>query len=272
MPDQVPVVGQGTWQMGERRRQVDEVAALRAGIARGLTHIDTAELYGGAEDLIAEVIRGMPRRDLFIVSKVLPSNADRGGTLRACEKSLKRLGTEYLDVYLLHWRGSVPLAETLGALEELVDQGKIRALGVSNFDVADLEEARPLLRKHPIVCNQVMYHLGERHIDADLVAYCAQHDIAVVGYSPFGHGRFPSPTRAGGRALAAVAARHHATPRQVALAFLVRAAPLFTIPKAGNVAHAEENAGALELSLTADDVAEIDAAFPIRPGSELPII
>ncbi|HEY5453019.1 MAG TPA: aldo/keto reductase [Polyangia bacterium] len=272
MPDQVPVVGQGTWQMGERRRQVDEVAALRAGIARGLTHIDTAELYGGAEDLIAEVIRGMPRRDLFIVSKVLPSNADRGGTLRACEKSLKRLGTEYLDVYLLHWRGSVPLAETLGALEELVDQGKIRALGVSNFDVADLEEARPLLRKHPIVCNQVMYHLGERHIDADLVAYCAQRDIAVVGYSPFGHGRFPSPTRAGGRALAAVAARHHATPRQVALAFLVRAAPLFTIPKAGNVAHAEENAGALELSLTADDVAEIDAAFPIRAGSELPII
>jgi len=193
MPDQVPVVGQGTWQMGERRRQVDEVAALRAGIARGLTHIDTAELYGGAEDLIAEVIRGMPRRDLFIVSKVLPSNADRGGTLRACEKSLKRLGTDYLDVYLLHWRGSVPLAETLGALEELVDQGKIRALGVSNFDVADLEEARPLLRKHPIVCNQVMYHLGERHIDADLVAYCAQRDIAVVGYSPSDTGDFRRP-------------------------------------------------------------------------------
>jgi len=274
MPDQVPVVGQGTWQMAEGRHNATEVAALRAGIARGLTHIDTAELYGSgaAESLFAEAISGIPRRDLFIVSKVLPHNASRAGTLRACEQSLKRLGTDYLDVYLLHWRGGVPLAETLGALEELVDQGKIRALGVSNFDVADLEEARPLLRKHPIACNQVLYHLGERHIDTDVVAYCAKHDIAVVGYSPFGHGRFPSPTRAGGHALAAVAARHHATPRQVALAFLVRTAPLFTIPKAGTVAHAEENAGALGVSLSADDVAEIDAAFPVRAGSELPTI
>jgi len=302
MPDQVPVVGQGTWQMAEGRHNATEIAALRAGIARGLTHIDTAELYGSgaAESLIAEAIHGIPRRDLFIVSKVLPHNASRAGTLRACEQSLKRLGTDYLDVYLLHWRGGVPLADTLGALEELVDQGKIRALGVSNFDVADLEEARPLLRKHPIACNQVLYHLGERHIDTDVVGdsdgdpqrvpnpprdetrqakpgvslreYCAQHDIAVVGYSPFGHGRFPSPTRDGGRALAAVAARHHATPRQVALAFLARAGPLFTIPKAGTVAHAEENAGALGLSLSADDVAEIDAAFPVRAGSELPTI
>jgi len=214
----------------------------------------------------------MPRSELFIVSKVLPQNASRAGTLRACEQSLRRLGTDHLDVYLLHWRGRVPLAETLGALEDLVDQGKIRALGVSNFDVSDLQEARTLLRKHPIACNQVLYHLGERHIDAELVPYCARHDIAVVGYSPFGHGRFPAPSRAGGRALAAVAARHGATPRQVALAFLARAAPLFTIPKASTPAHAEENAGALELSLTAADVAEIDAAFPIRPGSELPII
>src|SRR6187455_2275940 len=181
LPDEVPIVGQGTWQMAEGRRRDDEVAALRAGIARGLTHIDTAELYGGAEELIAEAIRGIPRRDLFIVSKVLPQNASHAGTLRACERTLRRLGTDHLDVYLLHWRGNIPLADTLGALEELVDQGKIRALGVSNFDVSDLEEARALLRKHPIACNQVLYHLGERHIDAELVPYCAKHDIAVVG-------------------------------------------------------------------------------------------
>jgi diketogulonate reductase-like aldo/keto reductase len=274
MPDKVPIVGQGTWQMAERRRDAAEIAALRAGIARGLTHIDTAELYGSgaAEELIAEAIRGIPRRDLFLVSKVLPSNASRAGTQRACERSLKRLGVDYLDVYLLHWRGSFPLADTLGALEDLVDQGKIRALGVSNFDVADLEEARSLLRKAPIVCNQVLYHLGERHIDAELVPYCAQHDIAVVGYSPFGHGRFPSPTRASGQVLASVAARHGATPRQVALAFLARAAPLFTIPKASTVAHVEENAGALALTLDANEIAEIDAAFPARPADSLPII
>ena len=274
MPDEVPVVGQGTWEMGDGHQNATEIEALRSGIARGLTHIDTAEMYGNgrAECLIADAIRGIPRRDLFIVSKVLPQNASRAGTRRACEQTLRRLGIDHLDVYLLHWRGRVPLAETLGALEELVYQGKIRALGVSNFDVGDLEEARPLLRKHPIACNQVLYHLGERHIDADLIPYCAKHDIAVVAYSPFGHGRFPSSSRAGGQALAAVAARHRATPRQVALAFLARAAPLFTIPKASTVAHAEENAGALTLTLSATDVAEIDAAFPVRSGSELPII
>ena len=272
LPDEVPIVGQGTWQMAEGRRRDDEVAALRAGIARGLTHIDTAELYGGAEELIAEAIRGIPRRDLFIVSKVLPQNASHAGTLRACERTLRRLGTDHLDVYLLHWRGNIPLADTLGALEELVDQGKIRALGVSNFDVSDLEEARALLRKHPIACNQVLYHLGERHIDAELVPYCAKHDIAVVGYSPFGHGRFPRPMAAGGHALAEVAARHGATPRQVALAFLTRTAPLFTIPKASTAAHTEENAGALGLTLATPELAEIDAAFPVTQSAELPAI
>jgi diketogulonate reductase-like aldo/keto reductase len=274
LPDEVSVVGQGTWQMAEGRGEEREIAALRAGIARGLTHIDTAELYGSgsAEELIAEAIRGLPRRDLFIVSKVLPHNASHGGTIRACEQTLRRLGTDYLDVYLLHWRGGLPLADTLGALEDLVDQGKIRALGVSNFDIGDLEEARVLLTKHPIACNQVLYHLGERHIDTGLIDYCAKQRIAVVGYSPFGHGRFPSPQREGGRALAAVAARHGATPRQVALAFLVRKPPLFTIPKASSLAHAEENAGALHLRLTAADVAEIDAAFPVYAGAELPVI
>jgi len=265
-------VGQGTWQMAEGRRRDDEVAALRAGIARGLTHIDTAELYGGAEELIAEAIRGIPRRDLFIVSKVLPQNASHAGTLRACERTLRRLGTDHLDVYLLHWRGNIPLADTLGALEELVDQGKIRALGVSNFDVSDLEEARALLRKHPIACNQVLYHLGERHIDAELVPYCAKHDIAVVGYSPFGHGRFPSPSSARGRVLATVAARRGATPRQIALAFLAREPPLFTIPKASTPAHAEENAGALNLALTVVDLVEIDVVFAVHAVGELLVI
>jgi diketogulonate reductase-like aldo/keto reductase len=274
MPVEVPTVGQGTWQMAESGDAADEIAALRAGIARGLTHIDTAEMYGSgdAEELVAQAIKGIPRHELFLVSKVLPQNASRAGTVRACEQSLRRLGTDYLDVYLLHWRGNIPLVETLAAMEQLVEQGKIRALGVSNFDVDDLEEARRLLRRAPIVCNQVLYHLRERHIEAELVAYCRHHDIAVVGYSPFGHGRFPQPSSAAGRALDAVAARHRATPRQVALAFLTREPPLFTIPKASTPAHAEENAAALDLALTPTDVAEIDASFPVRAADELPMM
>jgi diketogulonate reductase-like aldo/keto reductase len=270
----VPVVGQGTWIMGDTPNRGEEVAALRAGIAAGATHIDTAELYGGAEDLVGDAIKGLRREDLFIVSKVLPSNASYKGTIRACETALRRMGTSYLDVYLLHWRGSYPLEETMGALEALVQQGKIRALGVSNFNVADLEEAAAALTRERIACNQVLYHLEERHIDGALVAHCAKNGIAVVGYSPFGHGQFPRGSGAGGRALAAVAARHGATPRQVALAFLVRAAPLFTIPKASSVAHAKENAGALSLALDADDLETLDDAFPVRAGSddELPML
>jgi diketogulonate reductase-like aldo/keto reductase len=272
MPDEVPVIGQGTWMMGSPRDRREEVEALRAGIALGLTHIDTAELYG-SEEMIAEAIRDVPRRELFIVSKVLPQNASHQGTIRACEASLRRLRTDHLDVYLLHWRGRHPLAETLGALVELVQAGKIRALGVSNFDVGDLEEARGLLGATPIACNQVLYHLGERHVDTGLAAYCARHRIALVGYSPFGHGRFPRPDSAGGRALAAVAGRHEATPRQVALAFLTREPPLFTIPKASTAAHARDNAGALTLRLTARDRSEIDAAFPVPTGDgALPMI
>ena len=274
LPDLVPVVGQGTWIMGDARNRGTEVATLRAGIAAGATHIDTAELYGGAEDLVGEAIKGLRREDLFIVSKVLPSNASYKGTIATCEKALRRIGTSYLDVYLLHWRGSYPLEETMGALEALLDQGKIRALGVSNFNVADLEEAESALTSGRIACNQVLYHLEERHIDGGLVDYCAKHNIAVVGYSPYGHGRFPRASGAGGRALAEVAERHGATPRQVALAFLGRKAPLFTIPKASSVAHAQENAGALTLRLESADLAALDAAFPARPGSddELPML
>jgi diketogulonate reductase-like aldo/keto reductase len=274
LPDLVPVVGQGTWIMGDTPNRGSEVATLRAGIAAGATHLDTAELYGGAEDLVGDAIKGLRREDLFIVSKVLPSNASYKGTIHACEKALRRLGTSYLDVYLLHWRGSYPLADTMGALEELIKQGKIRALGVSNFNVADLEEAEEALTTARIACNQVLYHLEERHIDGGVIEHCAKHNIAVVGYSPFGHGQFPRASGAGGKALAAVAARHGATPRQVALAFLTRKPPLFTIPKASSVAHAKENAAALTLRLEPLDLAEIESAFPARPGDddELPML
>jgi diketogulonate reductase-like aldo/keto reductase len=217
---------------------------------------------------VGEAIKGLRREDLFLVSKVLPSNASYKGTIRACETALRRLGTSYLDVYLLHWRGNFPLAETMGALEALVEQGKIRALGVSNFNVADLEEAESALTSGRIACNQVLYHLDERHIDAALVEHCQKSNIAVVGYSPFGHGRFPRATSEGGHVLAEVAARHGATPREVALAFLVRKPPLFTIPKASSVAHAKENAGALTLVLEPADVKALDAAFPVNAGED----
>ncbi len=274
LPDLVPVVGQGTWIMGDAPNRGSEVATLRAGIAAGMTHLDTAELYGGAEDLVGEAIQGLRREDLFIVSKVLPSNGSHKGTIRACETALRRLGTSYLDVYLLHWRGSFPLAETMGALEMLVDQGKIRALGVSNFNISDLEEAESALTSGRIACNQVLYHLEERHIDGELIEHCRKSNIAVVAYSPFGHGSFPRAGSPGGRALAAVAARLGATPRQVALAFLARKAPLFTIPKASSVAHATENAGALTLALEAVDLAALEIAFPVNAGSddELPML
>jgi diketogulonate reductase-like aldo/keto reductase len=274
LPDLVPVVGQGTWIMGDAPNRGSEVATLRAGIAAGMTHLDTAELYGGAEDLVGDAIKGLRREDLFIVSKVLPSNASHKGTIRACETALRRLGTSYLDVYLLHWRGSVPLAETMGALETLVEQGKIRALGVSNFNVADLEEAESALTTGRIACNQVLYHLEERHIDGELIEHCRKSNIAVVAYSPFGHGQFPRAGSPGGRALAEVAARLGATPRQVALAFLARKSPLFTIPKASSVAHAKENAGALTLALESADLSALDRAFPVTAGSddELPML
>lgn len=273
---EIPVVGQGTWHMGGAGAQAAEVAALRRGIELGLTHIDTAEMYGNgaAESVIGDAIAGIPREGLFIVSKVLPQNATYDGTIAACEDSLRRLRTPYLDAYLLHWRGRHPLAETMRAMEELVDAGKIKALGVSNFDVEDLEEATGLLRRHPLACNQVLYHLRERYLEESLLPYCQQHHIALVGYSPFGTDGFPAPASAQGRTLAAVAARHGSgtTPRQVALAFLVRQAPLFAIPKAARLIHVEENAGAPRLRLTTADVEEIDQAFlRRRGGGELPM-
>src|ERR1700749_4939675 len=228
-PD-VSVIGQGTWYLdrGDRKKAI---AALRRGIEAGMTHIDTAEMYGDAELVIADAIAGK-RDGLFLVSKVLPSNASRHGTIAACERSLKRLQTDYLDCYLLHWRGSYPLADTVAAFEELISAGKIRSWGVSNFDVDDLDELRAVSGKGRIACNQVLYHLQERAIEHAVIPWCEKHGVAVVAYSPFGHNEFPSPRSPGGQVLQHIAEAHGATPRQVALAFLARAPGVFPLPQA----------------------------------------
>ena len=229
-----------------------------------MTHIDTAEMYGSAEELIAEAIAGR-RDDVFLVSKVLPEHASRRGAVAACEKSLARLRTDRLDCYLLHWRGDHPLADTIEAFERLRREGKLRSWGVSNFDVPDLEEVRAIAGDGRLACNQVLYHLEERAIEHAVLPWCETHGVALVGYSPFGHARFPGGRTVGGRVLQEIAAAHGGTPRQVALAFLARRPALFTIPKASRPAHAAENAAAGDLILSRDDVARIDDAFPLGP-------
>jgi diketogulonate reductase-like aldo/keto reductase len=267
---EVSVIGQGTWNLEADPRD-EAVRALRRGLDLGLTHIDTAEMYGAGavEELVAEAIAGR-RDEVFLASKVLPQNASRAGTRRACERSLRRLQTDHLDLYLLHWPGSHPLEETLEAFESLRKDGKIRAFGVSNFDVEELETALALAGPGNIACNQVIDHLGARYVEKALAPLGAEAQVATVGYSPFGSGRFPTAASAGGRVLGEVAAAHRATPRQVALAFLVRLPGTFAIPKAGRVAHVEENVGGM-LTLTHDEIARIDAAFPVR-GRELSYI
>ncbi len=262
----VPVIGQGTWRMGESQRD-RELAALVLGLDLGLTHIDTAEMYsrGGAEEVIARAIRGRCRSDLFLTSKVLPEHASYKGTIRAAEQSLRRLGTDYLDLYLLHWRGKHPIAETMSAMEHLVAAGKIRFLGVSNFDVEDMRAAQAVLTHARLACNQVMYHLGARGIERDLIPFCERESIAVVGYTPFGD--FPASNTG---VFTEIGARHGKTPRQVVLRFLTRAAGVFAIPKASNPEHVRENAGAAGFTLTQAEVAAIDAAFP-APKCRVPL-
>src|ERR1700682_5567732 len=260
---QVPVIGQGTWYIDRGDRQ-SAVAALRRGIDLGMTHIDTAEMYGDAELVIADAIAGR-RDELFLVSKVLPSNASRRGTVVACERSLKRLKTDRLDCYLLHWRGSYPLAETVAAFEELVSAGKIRSWGVSNFDTDDLNEMLAVAGKGKIACNQVLYHLRERAIEHAVIPWCKQHGVAVVAYSPFGHNDFPQLRSKGGEVLQAIAEAHGASPRQVTLSFLTREPSLFAIPKASSQEHAADNAAAGKLTLSNDEIAAIDKAFPRGP-------
>lgn len=267
----VAVIGEGTWYLDEAHRP-GAVAAVRRGLDLGMNHIDTAELYGSgmAEELVGEAITGR-RDEVFLVSKVQPQNASRSRMKSACERSLARLATDRLDCYLLHWRGPHPLEDTIAGFEELQRTGKILSWGVSNFDVPDLEEAQAIAGEGRIACNQVLYHLAERSIEEAVIPWCERHRVAVVGYSPFGHGRFPDAHNAGGRLLADIAAAHGATPRQAALAFLVRRASIFAIPKASTAAHAEENAGAGDLRLGAEEISQIDAAFPLsRRGGRLP--
>ncbi len=262
LPDgtQVPALGQGTWHMGERGGAAkDEVAALRLGIDLGLTLIDTAEMYGsgGAEEVVGQAIAGQ-RDKIFLVSKVYPHNASRSGVPAACERSLKRMKVEVIDLYLLHWRGSHALSETVGAFEKLKAEGKIRRWGVSNCDVADMEELWRLKAGDTCATNQVLYHPGSRGVEFDLLLWCAKHKVSVMAYSPVGQG---------GRllqsgALAAVAQRHDATPAQIAIAWGLRHPHVISIPKAVDPAHVRLNAKAGEIVLTAADQAEIDAAHP----------
>jgi diketogulonate reductase-like aldo/keto reductase len=263
---EVAVIGQGTWYI-EQADAAMAIAALRRGLDLGMNHIDTAEMYGSgaAEKLVGEAIAGR-RDEVFLVSKVLPHNASRNGTIAACERSLKRLQTDRLDCYLLHWRGSHPLSETVAAFEQLRANGKILSWGVSNFDVDDLDEIRQIAGADQLACNQVLYHLRERAIENAVIPWCEENGVAVVAYSPFGHaGGFPEPHSAGGRVLKTIADRQKATPRQVALRFLTRRPSVFAIPKASNPEHAEENAGAGALHLSDAELAQLDAAFPLDP-------
>jgi diketogulonate reductase-like aldo/keto reductase len=270
---QVSVIGEGTWYLEQADRR-SAVAAVRRGLDLGMNHIDTAEMYGdgAAEKLDGEAINGR-RDEVFLVSKVLPQNGSRLGTKAACAGSLRRLGTDRLDCYLLHWRGSHPLAETVTAFEELMREGKILAWGVSNFDEDDLEELQSIDSETRTACNQVLYHLQERAIEHSVLPWCEKHQVAVTAYSPFGHDNFPRPSSPGGRVLAGIARTHNATPRQIALAFLTRRSSLFAIPKASTQSHAEENADAGAIVLSPVEIARIDAAFPRGPKPpSLPMI
>lgn len=269
----MPVIGQGTWNL-ERVESGQAVATLRAGLDLGMTHVDTAEMYGAGrvEEVVGEAIAGR-RDEVFLVSKVLPRNASFAGTLRACEASLQRLRTDRLDAYLLHWPGAHPLEQTVAAFERLQRDGKIRAYGVSNFDADEIDDAVAIAGDGRIGCNQVLYHLRERAIEEEVIPRCAHHGVAVVAYSPFGSGRFPAPASSGGRVLGAVAHGRGTTPRQVALAFLVRRADVFAIPKASTLEHVRENATAGDLVLTQVEVKRLAAAFPRgRSRRRLPMV
>jgi len=260
LPDgtEVAALGQGTWGMGEHgadRRA--EAASLSLGIDLGMTLIDTAEMYaeGGAEEVVAAAIAGR-RDDVFIVTKVYPHNASRKALPTACERSLKRLGITTIDLYLLHWRGSVPLADTVEAMERMREAGKIRRWGVSNLDVEDLTQLGDGLAQ--CATNQVLFNLTARGIEFDLLPFCARHGVPVMAYSPVGQGG----TLLAHAALARVARRHHATPAQAAIAWTLRRPDIISIPKAAEPAHVRENAAARDLTLSAEDLAELDAAFP----------
>ncbi len=265
--EQVPALGQGTWHMGEdRRRAAEEAAALRLGIDLGMTLIDTAEMYGsgGAEEVVARAAQGLRDR-IFIVSKFYPYNASRAGVVAACERSLKRLSTDRIDLYLLHWRGSVPLAETLEGLQRLQRDGKIRHHGVSNFDRGDMAEWVTVPGGEKVAADQVLYNLGRRGPELDLVPWCRENQVAIMAYTPLGTGNMLHNP-----ALAEVARHHNATPAQIALAWLLRQQGTMVIPKASRAEHVRENRVALDIELTQDELAALDRAFPPPKGKTSP--
>jgi diketogulonate reductase-like aldo/keto reductase len=262
----VAAIGQGTWYIENGSGSL-AIAALRRGFDLGMTHVDTAEMYGSgkAEEIVGEAISGR-RDELFLVSKVLPSHASRSGVIAACEKSLARLRTDRLDCCLLHWRGRVPLQETIAGFEQLRRDGKILSWGVSNFDVSDLEEVREIAGERLPACNQVLYHLEQRTIEHTVIPWCEKHEVAVVAYSPFGHrSGFPTPASLRGRVLQEIADAHGVSARAVALAFLVAKPAVFAIPKASDPEHTAENAKAGDLHLSATEMARIQETFPLSP-------
>lgn len=261
--ESVPVLGQGTWHLGEGQHpREQEISALRLGIDLGMTLIDTAEMYGdgAAEELVGEAISGR-RDEVFLVSKVLPSNATRRGTIAACDRSLRRLRTDHLDLYLLHWRGEVPLQETVDGLQDLIRQQKVRHWGVSNFDTSDLEQLLTVDGGSEVSTDQVLYNLTRRGIEYDLLPWCRAQNLPVMAYSPVEQGRM-----LGNSVLRSIAARHQATPAQVALAWLLSREGLIAIPKAADTNHVRQNRDALDLTLDTQDLEAIDDEFPPPSG------
>jgi diketogulonate reductase-like aldo/keto reductase len=262
LPDgeSVPALGQGTWQMTEKASgRAQEIEALRIGVELGMSLIDTAEMYGegAAEELVAEAL-SEDRERIFLVSKVYPHNASRQGVIEACERSLRRLKTDRLDLYLLHWRGGVPLEETVAGFEALRRSGKIRHWGVSNFDVDDMEELLGVPAGENCATNQVLYNVTRRGPEFDLIPWMAARRMPLMAYSPIEQGRLPR-----GGALQAIALEHQASPFQIALAWLLNRSGVIAIPKASSVQHVRDNHKALEIRLTPDDLAAIDAEFPV---------
>jgi diketogulonate reductase-like aldo/keto reductase len=267
----VSVIGQGTWLI--ENDDSSSIKTLQIGLDLGMTHIDTAEMYGNgkAEELVSQAIAVRKREDIFLASKVLPSNASFEGTIKSCKNSLKRLKTDYLDLYMLHWPSAYhSISDTMKAMEKLVKDNLIRFIGVSNFDLKELQQAEQSLENEHIACNQVLYHLGYRAIEKRIIPYCKSKGIAVVGYSPFGHGNFPSQNSIEGKVLAKIANRHGRTPRQIALNFLSYS-NIFTIPKTSHPERARENSKSVDTdwSLTDKDMEEINRAFPVSDKDNL---
>lgn len=271
--EQVPVIGQGTWKM-EQDDPDACIQALRRGVELGADLVDTAEMYGSGkvEELVGRAIDGL-RDEVFLVSKVLPSNASRQGTLEACRRSLERLGTDHLDLYLLHWPSQHPIEETMAAFRELVEEGLTRYVGVSNLSLAAVDEAQAALGEDvQLVTDQVLYWLGARNVENELLPGLSERDRTLMAYSPFGSGRLPGPGSQRGQALEAVAGRRGVTPHQVALAWVIRHEHVIAIPKASKARHVEQNVGALDVELSEADLAELDEAFDRGPGTRLQML